>query len=387
VSRLTLRVRLGLALGAVGLLLVGLVGLGVRAYDGNVSALLHLHRPAVEAFDVPPGLVLHEDGGYDGMKVWLVARSLPRLFGADGDGPLFAETYRYQRVLLPALGMFVAAGDERRLPAALLAINVGAVLATLALFVLATGRVDVHALALAVNPAALIGVVYVLTEPLAILCTTAFLVVYRRGGERVSTMAAILLSLALLARETMLFITLPLAALLAWRRQWQDAVLALASTLPFIAWSVFLSLRFAEVPLGGSAGMVNLPFSGPLALLVDLASGVTLYGLSALAFLVLVALPLLAFTASRVVREGAGAGSSTVMLASLVGLLFCLDGHIWSVLTAVGRVVPSLYPVFAFVALEKDGPLERAASAGMILVGVVGAVGIALVAHPFTISR
>lgn len=383
---MTLGTRLGVALGALALLLAGLVGLGVRAYDGNVSALLHLYRPAVEPFDVPPGLVLYEDGGYDGMKVWLVARGLPRVLGVEGEGPLFAETYRYQRVLLPALGMFVAGGDDDRLPAALLAINVVAVLATFALFVVATGRWSLHALALATNPAALLGVVYVLTEPLAILCTTAFLVVWRRGGERVSAAAAIPLALALLARETTLFVTLPLAVLLASRRQWRDVALTLASTLPFAAWSAFLAFRFAEVSLEGSTRMVNLPLSGSLALLADLANGVTVYGLSALAFLVLVALPVLVFTVSRVLREGTGAGALTVMLASLVGLLFCLDAHIWSVLTAVGRVVPSLYPVFAFAALEKDGPLERAASAGMILVGVVGAVGVALTVHPFTIS-
>jgi hypothetical protein len=389
VPRLTPGTRLGVALGALALLLAGLVGLGVRAYDGNVSALLHLYRPAVEPFDVPPGLVLYEDGGYDGMKVWLVARGLPRVLGVggEGEGPLFAETYRYQRVLLPALGLLVAGGDEDRLPAALLAINVVAVLATFALFVVATGRWSLHALALATNPAALLGVVYVLTEPLAILCTTAFLVVWRRGGERVSAAAAIPLALALLARETTLFVTLPLAAFLALRRQWRDVAFTLASTLPFAAWSAFLAFRFAEVSLEGSTRMVNLPLSGSLALLADLANGVTVYGLSALAFLVLVALPVLVFTVSRVLREGAGAGATTVMLASLVGLLFCLDAHIWSVLTAVGRVVPSLYPVFAFAALEKDGPLERAASAGMILVGVVGAVGVALTVHPFTISR
>lgn len=384
---LTPGTRLGVALGALALLLAGLVGLGVRAYDGNVSALLHLYRPAVEPFEVPPGLVLYEDGGYDGMKVWLVARGLPRVLGGEGEGPLFAETYRYQRVLLPALGLLVAGGDDDRLPAALLAINVVAVLATFALFVVATGRWSLHALALATNPAALIGVVYVLTEPLAILCTTAFLVDWRRRGERVSTSSAVLLALALLARETTLFVTLPLAVLLASRRRWRDVALTLASTLPFAAWSAFLAFRFAEVPLEGSSRMVNLPLSGALALLVDLANGVTVYGLSALAFLVLVALPVLVFTVSRVLREGAGAGATTVMLASLVGLLFCLDAHIWSVLTAVGRVVPSLYPVFAFAALEKDGPLERAASAGMILVGLVGTVGVALTAHPFTISR
>jgi len=50
-------------------------------------------------------------------------------------------------------------------------------------------------------------------------------------------------------------------------------------------------------------------------------------------------------------------------------------------------VVPSLYPVFAFAG-TREGRLRRARGfAGMILVGVVGAVGVALTAQPFTISR
>jgi len=71
---------------------------------------------------------------------------------------------------------------------------------------------------LVTNPAALIGVLYVLTEPLAILCTTAFLVDWRRRDERVATWTAILLALALLARETTLFVHASSRAVLALRR-------------------------------------------------------------------------------------------------------------------------------------------------------------------------
>ncbi|MBI5503412.1 MAG: hypothetical protein HY899_01315 [Deltaproteobacteria bacterium] len=374
-------------LGAA-LALATLAGLGVRGYGGNVSALLHVYRPFGEQFAMPPGTVLYEDGGYDGMHYYQVARSLPALVGAHATGevPLFDETYRYQRILLPAAAFVAAAGSEERLPAAILLINVVAIVATMALFIRATGAVSVHAFALVANPAALIGVLYSLSEPLALLCTTAFLATVLRGKGTLTPAGALLLALALLARETTLLVTLPLAALFVCRCQWRDAALALASLIPAALWQGFLLLRFGSLALERSARTLALPLSGPAALVLDTLREPTLYGLSALAFLLLIALPIALIAIERCFREWRSPSVTTVLLASLTLSLFCLHPEIWSVITAVGRVVPALYPVFAFAAAQSDTPRDRAASAAMIVVSGVAAVGVALVRHPFTLS-
>lgn len=369
------------------------IALGVRPYGGNLTALLRADRDFAETYRFPPGIVLFE-GGYDGMLFYQVARDLPRVIADGADAatgesdraPIFDESYRYQRVLLPVLALALSGGDESRLPLAMIAVDAASLMAALLLFTAATGGLTVHGLALAANTAALTGLLYCVAEPLSILLATASLLLWRRRGERVTGGVAVLLALAQLARETAMLVALPLAAASLLARRWKDAAYATAALAPAAAWNRFLGLRFGSDPLERSGVSIDFSFAGLRALFADLAGGPSIYGLSAFAFLVAVALPMLLYCARRAREEGMRPGALNLMLGAHLAVLFLLNQYIWDALTGVGRVLPSLYVVYAMMAAPRDGAFERALSLAIAAIGVVGTVGVALIAHSYSVS-
>ena len=190
----------------------------------------------------------------------------------------------------------------------------------------------------------------------------------------------------MLARETTVFLILPLAVFSLLKKEWKNTFFCLLSLIPFALWTLFLVDRFGALPLETSAGMLNIPFSGPLDLLQrSLAENITAYRLSSLSFLVLFFLPLALIEVYRWWKGREGGMLGSLLLVLIVAML-CLDAHIWGVITSIGRAVTPLYPVFAFKAMEEGGRMERTLSGSLILVSIVAAVGIALVTHPFTLA-
>ena len=60
--------------------LFALILLTISRFDWNVSALLHVSRDFGQVYSVPPGTVLYEDGGYDGMLYYQISRDIPEIF-------------------------------------------------------------------------------------------------------------------------------------------------------------------------------------------------------------------------------------------------------------------------------------------------------------------
>src|SRR3989344_7180813 len=152
-------------IAGVVLFLVALIAFQVSRYDGNVSALLHMSRDFGEAFQVPSNIVLYEDGGYDGMLYYQIARDIPKiLFGVDeGSLPPYDSAYRAQRILLPLLTYLLSLGQERFFPWVILLINIASVTGALALALNFMRKISLHALTLVFNPAALVGVLFALS--------------------------------------------------------------------------------------------------------------------------------------------------------------------------------------------------------------------------------
>ena len=378
----------------IGLVLVALVLLAISRYDWNMSALLHMSRDFGQTYDAPKGTVLYEDGGYDGMLYYQIARDIPEiLFGNTqtsqrdvSTAPLYGNVYRAQRILLPLFAFTLSFGKDVLLPYALLLINIASVIGALALAFAYQRKVSIGALAIALNPAALVGILFSLTEPLSLFFITLFLFLWKRAGERITFWSAVTLALAMLARETTVFLILPLAVFSLLKKEWKNTFFCLLSLIPFALWTLFLVDRFGALPLETSAGMLNIPFSGPLDLLQrSLAENITAYRLSSLSFLVLFFLPLALIEVYRWWKGREGGMLGSLLLVLIVAML-CLDAHIWGVITSIGRAVTPLYPVFAFKAMEEGGRMERTLSGSLILVSIVAAVGIALVTHPFTLA-
>ncbi len=380
------RTQLFTTAGAV-LFLIALVAFQVSRYDGNVSALLHVSREFGQAFDVPTGIVLYEDGGYDGMLYYQIARDIPKiLFGVnDGSLPPYDSAYRAQRILLPLLTYLLSLGQERFFPWVILFINVASITGALALALGFLRKISLPILTLVFNPAALVGVLFSLSEPLSLFFTTLFLVLWKRSKGIISGWQVIALALAMFARETTIFLILPLAGWYMWKKQWKNASRIILALAPSLFWQWFLIERFGTLALTLGKHMINLPLLGVWQLLLSIFGTVSAYRLSSLSFLILFAIPLLTIELWRFAKGHIKNTLEGLLLFCLL-VLFSLDAHIWGVITSVGRVLTPLYPLFAFTASERDSLSDRLISVNLIAVSIIAAIGIASITHLFSIS-
>ena len=132
--------RFSVALAGTAIALLFLVFLGVRNYGGNVSALLHMDVPFGEQQQVPSGIVLYQDGGYDGMAYYQIARDVPALFlGGDIS---FDSPYRFQRILLPLTVFLLSFGNPNVFPYAFVIVNLLAAIGSLIITLLITKKIS-----------------------------------------------------------------------------------------------------------------------------------------------------------------------------------------------------------------------------------------------------
>lgn len=374
------------ALCVLSALLVLLVLLGVRSYDWNVSALLHMDQQFADSQAVGSGVILYTDGGYDGMAYYQIARDIPAFFF--GGDITFDSPYRFQRMLFPLLGFLLAGGNEQLFPLAFLVINLLMVVGACTLTVLITRRADVHALTVALNPAALVGILFTLTEPVSMFFLVLFLFLFERAGRQVTAPSILALTLSLFARETTIFF---IALLLLWsilQRKWRDAVLLLAPVIFLLFWQHILEIRLGSVGFQANGNIIDPPFVGAWHVVnwAITQSGIErFYRLSSVAFLAFL-LPLLFVQVRQWVSARLRVDQRTFLASGLVGVLFLMDSHMWGVITSIGRVVTPFYPVYALYASEKRGRTLTVLSWLLILVSVVSAVGIASQSHPYTLS-
>jgi len=367
-----------LPLGAAAILILALVFLAISRYDWNVSALLHVSRDFGEAYSVPAGTVLYEDGGYDGMLYYQIARDIPEILKGE---PTYDSSYRWQRILLPTLAFVGSLGNDALLPYVILIINVASLLGSFWLFLLLV-RPSIHTWTAILNPAALIGTLFATTEPLSLFWVTLFLFLWKRQEKRITGTQVLVLSLALLARETILLLIFPLAAWYAGKRQWRDASCFILTLAPYLLWMAFLFFKTPFSFEGQSTGMLAAPFTGILALLKHIFTSPNAYVLSSGAFFLFFAAALI--LVSRALSEKKDV-LTFLLLLSLLFFLF-LDAHIWGVITSVGRVVPALYVLYALFASEHDSSVTRTLSGIMIAISLVTALGIAFSTHPYTLA-
>lgn len=248
------RSRLFLFLSSVGLFYAALLALAARSYGWHASCFLHIGEKTLsqDHADLPPGLVLYVDShGYDGLHYYQLARD-PFLLDPAEAAPFKTDRFftRLQRVLFPALAWLVAGGDDGRIPAAMLAVNLASLLLA-AVFLCRIGG-PVSGAWMATAPGLAIGLFYGLTEPVSLaLAAWAFLAFLReRWGA-----AAVLLAGACLARESSILFVGGLAVVLAWDRRWRAAATVAAGAVPAFLYAAWLSRRVGPISDGALAAM------------------------------------------------------------------------------------------------------------------------------------
>jgi hypothetical protein len=204
--------------------------------------------------------------GYDGQfNYYIAADPVPARIAPHLDVP----AYRYQHILYPLFARLLALGRPAALPWTLLAVN----LLCLTGFTFVAGELIVlrggnRWWSLPVGLwAGLIGAVRLdLSEPSALLLTA--LALWSAGPEldRRPAAAAILLALALFAKETMVPFVGGWFAWLLWKKDFGKAAWIAAATAPFAVFQIWLWSVFGSPGIGsGGAGSTPfewIPFAG-----------------------------------------------------------------------------------------------------------------------------
>lgn len=219
-------------------LIASLVYLGIilAAHRGEARAWVTLGNCFAACSGPARGECSGEAEGYDGQFAYYIARD--PLHAADC---LDVPAYRYQRILLPALGRTLSLGQELLIPWAFAAINLAALVIGTALLedLLRAERVSRwFALSYGLFPGVFMAVRLSTTEALAYGLAIGVIWAHQRGRP---WQAAGLLALAGLAKETTGLFAVGFLLYFALHRRWRDALrLALVAGVPFLAWQITL---------------------------------------------------------------------------------------------------------------------------------------------------
>lgn len=368
----------------LALILAGMLWLTLKPYSGNFTALFHMGDPLASAHALPPHLVVLSVPPYDGAQYYQVARNIPRLIKGEWE---FLKThppgpYAYQRMFLPLLAWLLSFGTETALPLSFLTINLISILCT-SYFVLRYGKRALFALALALSPAATIGLHFSLAEPLTLLLITLFLLRFQKHST-LDPLNLLLLSLCVLTREVNIMFVAFTAGFFVWKQQWKNALFCLIPSMVFLLWHTALYSIFSQVPFVWSAEKYTFPLLAIWELLSG-EKGFNRFTLSSIALFLMFVLPALTWTVGNGLRTKRWTFLRCGTLFFLLVMLTMPD-HIWSSITSIGRAITPVYPFFLLHAEEENLWSTRMIASGVLLLGLAAGIGLALTPHPFTLS-
>lgn len=207
--------------------------------------------------------------GYDGQFNYYIAQN-PSTASERLDVP----AYRFQRILLPALGWVLSFNQANLIPWVFLVINLIALATGTALLenlLVQKGVSRWYALTYGLTLGVLGSVRLSLSEPLAYgLALGGLTLTYQqRWGW-----AAILFALAALAKETTLFFVGGLVLYLLFNREWKNALMfGLVSMLPFAIWQLVLYTQLGSFGIGAGGAKATpfevVPFGGVIRIFTD----------------------------------------------------------------------------------------------------------------------
>jgi len=238
----------------------------LRARGGDISMFVVAAGPGVDATKVPPGLTVRPDiGGYDGAAFYRLALDpftrAVTAFGITLDNP----SYRQQRIGYPFLVYCLALGHASWVPALLVAVNLAALFALGALGGMVAQQAGKHALwglIFPFYPGFLLSLSRDLSEIVA--CVFALAAIWAMQSRR-ALAGGMLLSAALLTRETFLVVVLAIAAVFAvrvcQRLPSRPALAAFAVPLAiYAAWQWRLASVWGVTPAWAGAPRFTMPF-------------------------------------------------------------------------------------------------------------------------------
>jgi len=250
-------------------------------------------------------------------------------------------------------------------------------------FALQRGMKTLYALAIALCPAAMVGLHFSLAEPLSLLLLTVFLIRYSRS-KRLQPLDLLLLALIGLTREIHLLLLLAVCGYSMLRQRWSDALKSLIPLTVFLSWHSVIYGIFQEIPFLTSTDKRDVPFKAIADILMG-RDGFTLYTLSSIALFLLFVLPAMVWLLRDVFMTRTKAFLPWAALGFL-GVMLLMPDHIWGSITSIGRVITPVYPLVIISAAHRDTLATKALMVAMIFLGIGTALGLATIIHPFTLS-
>jgi hypothetical protein len=327
-------------------------------YGGNWTALFRI-RPGMPVPDFLKSenlYIFYNSEGYDGQVYHLIAHD-PWMRKGSAEA-ITGASFRYQRIFVPALAWLLALGRDQWIHASYFAVILAFVFLGvywMARCAVRIGRSPTWGLAFLLAPATIVSLDR-MTVDIALAALVAGFALYtlESSDGRPSWKLFVILTCAVLTRETALPIVAGYALYLATRRRFAHALLAAATAFPAAAWYLYLARHLAKhgpsalpdyigwVPLAGFAERILhptiysiSPFKNAAAVTLDYAA---LAGIALALF----------FAAQLAIRKKWNPRACAVY-ALAIAAMFIGSRSVWEDVDAFGRV---LTPLLLLAAIE-----------------------------------
>jgi hypothetical protein len=230
-------------------------------FHGHVTGFFRIGdvRPPAPALAGSDMLIYPHQAGYDG-QYYLALALDPALRNPKTLNSLDHPAYRSRRILLPLLGHALGLGQPALIPYALPLLNAAALLALVwlaARWLQAGGRSGWLGLLVLALPGVWESLALTTTD---LLCSAFALATLLALRKQRPALAAVLLALAALTRETALLYWVAILGALLGARQWRSLLWLLPAGLPAAAWNLYL---LHHVPAGTGGNVVQILFGLP----------------------------------------------------------------------------------------------------------------------------
>lgn len=325
-----------------------------RARDRDLSRFVVAGGPGVDPREVPPGLTVRKElGGYDGMAFYRLALNpfthQQKAYGIALDNP----SYRQQRIGYPLLAWTASLGNRRWVPTALVLVNVIALIAMAAI----GGALARHfgftgwwGLLFALYP----GFVLTLSRDTSEIVACAFMLFAAYAFVRQRFVAAaLLLTYAVLTRETALVIAIALAVVYLWNRRFKPIAFALPIGV-YALWQILLAAVWHRLPVKAGAPAISIPFSEFAKFLA--AAAPRRIVLQRIYFMESIYLALLVIVVTLVWRRTAAAMEWRLAWLGYLAIASILPHTIWIEDFGFLRIFADLFLVSAVVIVASRAP-------------------------------
>jgi hypothetical protein len=368
--------------------LCGLLFVTLKPYHGNVTALFHMDQSTYRQHSpLEKNFVILDVPGYDGEQYYQIARHLLSVFipsqWPDITSHSVTIAYSYQRFLLPLTAFLLSFGNRALLPYSFLFIQLVSVIGVFWIVAKRFPHKAAYALAIALSPAAMVGLHFSLAEPLTLLILTAFLVRFI-DHKKLHTIDIILLSLFVLGREVNIIFVISLLPYLCWKKRWHDAFLLIIPIATFFCLHLLIFKIFQEIPFLWSTDKRAFPLSAITDILVG-HKGYNMYTLSSIALFLGFVVPATLWSLWNLWKKQTRIFLPLFSLLFL-GVMMTMPDHIWGSITSIGRVITPVYPLVILQTVERDTPVARAIAIAIVALGLGIGLSLALIPHPYTLT-